>query len=71
MKEDDLLTAVCELIRVQKHDILNHLQVIAGYLQMNKMEKARDYLQETIKGNNGKRFSDAFTKAIAGPVSHV
>jgi sensor histidine kinase regulating citrate/malate metabolism len=49
VKEDDLLTAVCELIRVQKHDILNHLQVIAGYLQMNKMEKARDYLQETIK----------------------
>ena len=49
VKEDDLLTAVCELIRVQKHDILNHLQVIAGYLQMNKMEKARIIFKRRLR----------------------
>ncbi|MDA8235285.1 MAG: Spo0B domain-containing protein [Clostridia bacterium] len=35
-----------EVLRVQKHDFLNHLQVISGYLQLDKAEKARDYIQQ-------------------------
>ena len=35
-----------EVLRVQKHDFLNHLQVISGYLQLEKAEKARDYIQQ-------------------------
>ena len=49
MKEYLILNAVLQLMRVQKHDVLNHLQVIAGYLQVKKMEKAQDYLGETIR----------------------
>jgi len=35
-----------EVLRVQKHDFLNHLQVISGYLQLNKTERAKDYIQQ-------------------------
>ena len=37
-----------ELLRLQRHDFLNHLQVIHGYLQLNKPEKATDYLMRAI-----------------------
>ncbi|MCL6634483.1 MAG: Spo0B domain-containing protein [Peptococcaceae bacterium] len=40
MKLLDLL----EVIQVQRHDFLNHLQVISGLLQLNKIDRARDYI---------------------------
>lgn len=40
---------VIRLLRVQKHDFLNHLQVISGFLQLNKADRALDYTRETIK----------------------
>lgn len=40
MKIDNLL----EVIQVQRHDFLNHLQVISGLLQLNKGERVRDYI---------------------------
>ncbi|MDO7786243.1 Spo0B domain-containing protein [Desulforamulus aquiferis] len=40
MKTDSLL----EVIQVQRHDFLNHLQVISGLLQLNKGERVRDYI---------------------------
>jgi len=40
MKLEDLL----EVIQVQRHDFLNHLQVISGLLQLNKFDRAREYL---------------------------
>lgn len=39
---DDLL----EVIQVQRHDFLNHLQVISGLLQLNKGERVRDYINQ-------------------------
>ncbi|OPY57786.1 MAG: sensory histidine kinase DcuS [Pelotomaculum sp. PtaU1.Bin035] len=33
-----------EIIQVQRHDFLNHLQVISGLLQLNKIERAREYI---------------------------
>jgi sensor histidine kinase regulating citrate/malate metabolism len=40
------IPAMLELISVQRHDFLNHLQVISGLLQLNKGEKVRDYIRE-------------------------
>jgi len=35
-----------EIIQVQRHDFLNHLQVISGLLQLNKVERAREYINQ-------------------------
>ncbi|MDN5347286.1 MAG: hypothetical protein PWP65_850 [Clostridia bacterium] len=34
------------LLRAQRHSFLNHLQVISGFLQLGKPERALDYLKE-------------------------
>ncbi|MBO8168789.1 MAG: Spo0B domain-containing protein [Thermoanaerobacteraceae bacterium] len=45
----DKLTAQCmKVIRGQKHDFLNHLQVIFGLLQLGKSDKALQYVKKTI-----------------------
>lgn len=38
-----------EVLRVQRHDFLNHLQVILGYLQLKKFDRAQDYLKEVAE----------------------
>ncbi|RKO67669.1 Spo0B domain-containing protein [Desulfofundulus salinus] len=43
------LKSLLEFIRLQRHDFLNHLQVISGFIQMNKGEKAREYLLEVAR----------------------
>jgi hypothetical protein len=40
------LEKLLDAIQVQRHDFLNHLQVISGLLQMNKVERVRDYLNQ-------------------------
>lgn len=40
--------AILEVIRTQKHDFLNHLQVILGYLQLNKIPEAKKYIEEVV-----------------------
>lgn len=40
------LNGLLEVIQVQRHDFLNHLQVISGLLQLNKGERVRDYIQQ-------------------------
>ena len=40
------IPAMLELISVQRHDFLNHFQVISGLLQLNKGEKVRDYIRQ-------------------------
>ncbi|MDA8334501.1 MAG: Spo0B domain-containing protein [Peptococcaceae bacterium] len=37
---------ILELIARKNHDFLNHLQVISGFLQLNKEDKAREYIRE-------------------------
>jgi hypothetical protein len=44
-----------ELISEQRHDFLNHLQVISGLLQLNKGERAREYIRGV--GRDIKRLS--------------
>lgn len=40
------LLSFLEIIQVQRHDFLNHLQVISGLLQLNKVERAREYINQ-------------------------
>ncbi len=35
------------LMRTQRHDFINHLQVIMGYLQLNKVDMAIKYIKNT------------------------
>lgn len=45
--------AICEaavaLLRRQRHDYLNYLQVVQAYLQMGKPEKALAYLEKATE----------------------
>ncbi|NPV90201.1 MAG: hypothetical protein HPY50_05460 [Firmicutes bacterium] len=41
------LESLMEYISSQRHDFLNHLQVIMGFLQLNKKEEAIDYIKRT------------------------
>lgn len=55
---EDLL----EALRVQRHDFLNHLQVISGLLQLKKYDRAQEYIKQVAEqlGRAG---------AVAGPGS--
>lgn len=35
-----------EVLRVQRHDFMNHLQVISGLLQLKKYDRAREYINQ-------------------------
>jgi len=39
---------ILELIRTQRHDFINYLQIILGYLQMNKVSEARRYADKVV-----------------------
>ena len=38
---EDLLKKILEVLRIQRHDFMNHLQVIYGYIQLGNLEKAK------------------------------
>lgn len=40
------LEKLLDAIQVQRHDFLNHLQVISGLLQMKKVDRVMDYLNQ-------------------------
>jgi sensor histidine kinase regulating citrate/malate metabolism len=44
--QNNLCREVVGLYREDRHDFLNHLQIILGYLQLNKEEKAIAYIKE-------------------------
>lgn len=44
---DELYTA----IRSERHDIVNHLQTIYGFIQLNYIQDAKNYLNELMGGN--------------------
>lgn len=43
------MAALLGVIRAQRHDFLNHLQVISGFIQLNKYERAREYIREVAR----------------------
>lgn len=40
---------IVDLLRHQRHDFANHLQVIGGYLELNQADKALTYLKQVIR----------------------
>lgn len=40
--------AVLGLVRTLKHDFFNHLQVISGYLQLDKSSEAKEYIRRVV-----------------------
>ena len=48
--EQTLLAEQLDHYRLQRHDFLNHWQVIMGYLQLGKADRALIYMQEGISG---------------------
>jgi len=40
--------SILELIRTQRHDFINYLQVVLGYLQMNKVNEAKQYAAKVV-----------------------
>lgn len=38
-----------EVLRVQRHDFMNHLQVISGLLQLKKYDRAAEYIKEVAE----------------------
>lgn len=47
-RADMNLKQLLEVIQVQRHDFLNHLQVISGLLQLNRANQARDYIARVV-----------------------
>lgn len=35
-----------EMMSVQRHDLLNHMQVISGLVQLNKIDRVREYINQ-------------------------
>ncbi len=48
VKEEVLL-----LLKMQRHDFINHLQVIHAMIQLGKMDKALIYIEELSKDPKG------------------
>lgn len=46
---EDLLEELLEANRHQRHDFLNHLQVIWGFLKIKKEDRAIQYMQEVTE----------------------
>lgn len=48
IEEMDSAWALLQFLRFQQHDFMNHIQVIHGYLQLNKAHKAMEYIEGII-----------------------
>lgn len=48
IEEIDSARALIQFLRIQQHDFMNHIQVIHGYLQLNKAHKAIEYIEDII-----------------------
>ena len=49
MENHEVSTESVELLRIQRHDFINHLQVIHALLQLGRTEKALTYIEELAK----------------------
>lgn len=43
-----LIAELLEAYRLQRHDFLNHWQVVSGYMQINRGEKALQYIRSIL-----------------------
>ena len=52
MKEHEVAAESVHLLKIQRHDFINHLQVIHTLLQLGRSEKAITYIEELSKAPN-------------------
>ncbi len=52
MKEHEVAAESVHLLKIQRHDFINHLQVIHTLLQLGRSEKAITYIEELSKDAN-------------------
>ena len=46
MAMDDVCPELIRLLRVQRHDFINHVQVKHAFLQLGKTDRAMKYIEE-------------------------
>lgn len=44
--------AIIRMLRAQRHDFVNHIQVAHALLQLGKVDRAKDYLEGVAKNTN-------------------
>ncbi|MBC8014478.1 MAG: Spo0B domain-containing protein [Sporomusaceae bacterium] len=49
MENDEVGADSVNLLKIQRHDFVNHLQVIHALLQLGRTEKALAYIEELAK----------------------
>jgi sensor histidine kinase regulating citrate/malate metabolism len=47
--ENEVCSELIRLLRVQRHDFINHMQVVHAMLQLGRTEKAMDYIENLSK----------------------
>lgn len=53
-------------LRRQKHDFINHIQVLQAYLQLGKSEKALQYVNGLADQINAGTFCSAYVRPAKG-----
>jgi sensor histidine kinase regulating citrate/malate metabolism len=56
---DGVCAELEKLLRAQRHDFINHIQVVHALLQLGRTEKAKAYLEELAKDES----------LVAGPLA--
>ena len=49
MANNEVCSEVIRLLKIQRHDFVNHLQVIHAMLQLGRTEKALKYIEDLAK----------------------
>lgn len=49
MADKDVCEEIVRLLRLQRHDFINHLQVIHAMIQLGRTEKALAYIEDLSK----------------------
>ncbi|CUH97460.1 hypothetical protein P22_3590 [Propionispora sp. 2/2-37] len=66
MADEPLNSQICEelvrLLRIQRHDFINHIQVIHAMLQLGRSEKAIQYIEDLAKDPS--LLSDALSQHV-------
>ena len=63
-----LLAEQLSWYRLQRHDFLNHWQVIMGYLQLSNPKKALDYMHRALQGTQNEQMIGQIPEEIFGAI---
>ncbi|MFZ3101998.1 MAG: Spo0B domain-containing protein [Desulfitobacteriaceae bacterium] len=63
-----LLAEQLSWYRLQRHDFLNHWQVIMGYLQLNNPKKALEYMHRALQGMENEQKIGQIPEDIFGAI---